>query len=108
MAISIACFANKLNLPDLILIGAAHNVYLQWLEQTGLVGAILMWSCLGWLFITIALALRGKQRLSGLLRLTLSSSVLVLTHGLTDFSLEVPGITALWALLLGLAAGRAG
>jgi len=100
-------FANKINFSDLSLIGAAHNVYLQWLEQTGLIGSILMWSCLGWLFVMIALALRRQPRLSGLLRLALSSSVLVLTHGLTDFSLEAPSIAALWALLLGLAAGRA-
>ena len=99
--------ADRADSGDLLLIGAAHNVYLQWLEQVGLIGSVLMWGCLAWILVIIGLALFRKQRLSVVFRLSLASSVLVLSHGSTDFSLEVPSIAALWTVLLGLATGRA-
>lgn len=97
----------RANAPDLLLIGATHNVYLEWLEQTGLVGSLLMWSCIGSMIAAMGVALFSRRSLSVALRLALCASLLVLTHGMTDFSLEVPAVASLWTALLGLGLGRA-
>jgi O-antigen ligase len=88
--------------PALAATTQLHNVYLQWLVEAGLLGALPM-------FAAVALVLwtagrRGLQRRSGrtLVAGLLAADVVVLLHGLTDFSLQIPSIAALWALLLGL------
>ena len=83
-------------------IRATHNVYLQWLQETGLVGAFPMF-----LLIATILSLSlwrsgrgpgGRTPLHGLL----CANLVVLIHGMTDYALQVPSIAALWAFLLGL------
>lgn len=81
---------------------AAHNVYLQWLTETGVVGFGLMA-----LTLVVVMA-RGVMRAGavkpgqGLLRGTVAASLVVLAHGLTDYALQTPSIAAFWAFLLGL------
>lgn len=88
-------------------ITGVHNVYLQWLEGAGLVGAIPMFLCIGAL---IALTLRGalrRSRMTGLLAGLLGVDAVFLIHGATDFGLEMMAIAAFWAWLLGLQASLA-
>ena len=81
---------------------ATHNVYLQWLQEAGLVGAIPM-------FLLIAAVLGLSVWRSGGVRGTrtplhglICANLVILIHGLTDYALQVPSIAALWAFLLGL------
>ncbi|CAL1691020.1 hypothetical protein MMB232_01155 [Brevundimonas subvibrioides] len=80
--------------------GAAHNVFLQWLMEAGAVGSALMFATIGW----VLLRGWGRVRWAGP---ALAAGVFLL-HGLTDFTLQVFAMAALFAYLLGLhAAPRA-
>lgn len=83
-------------------IGAAHNVYIQWLEEAGLFGALPM-------FALIALIIAKAVRRSALLdtgatlqRGLIAANLVLLIHGTTDYAIQVPSIAAFWAYLLGL------
>lgn len=84
---------------------ATHNVYLQWLEEAGLIGALPMFALVG--CIVTPAALRARRTGSGqtLLIGLVCANLVVLIHGLTDFALQVPSIAAFWSLLLGLQFG---
>lgn len=91
--------------PSLWTIRAAHNVYLQWLEEAGLVGALPMFLLIGWIvFDAVRRARQGGAGQTLLIGLVCANLVILL-HGLTDFALQVPSIAAFWALLLGLQFG---
>jgi O-antigen ligase len=82
-------------------IRATHNVYLQWLQEAGLVGAAPMFALIGLVLIVSILRAasgRGRTMQLGLV----CASLVVLVHGLTDYALQVPSIAAFWAFLLGL------
>lgn len=86
-------------------INAAHNIVAQWLLDGGVVGTVLM-------FATIAVVLtiliqRGGSRRPGAGRAigVLAFSCVLIGHNQFDYSLQVPGVAALWALLLGLGLG---
>ena len=103
---------NKLSMTDqnysfLWNVHATHNVYLQWLEEGGLIGAAPMFACLGWLLLTTAAAGRHRSRMETALRGLTMASVVLLVHGATDFALQEPSISSMWACLLGLGAGLA-
>ncbi|NBB66103.1 O-antigen ligase family protein [Pseudomonas sp. ODNR1LW] len=90
------------NYGALRIIGATHNVYIQWLEEAGVLGALPM-------FALIALIIGTAIRRSALLdtgatlqRGLIAASLVVLVHGTTDYALQVPSIAAFWAYLLGL------
>ena len=88
--------------PLLWNIRAAHSVYLQWLEQAGLVGAIPMFVAIGLvMYATLRGALR-RNRMTSLLYALLAVDLVFLLHGVTDFALETPSMSAFWAWLLGL------
>jgi O-antigen ligase len=83
-------------------IRAAHNVYLQWLEETGVVGALLMFSVIGLIHWEIFQGLRSRQSMGWLMRGVLGCSTVLLVQGFGDFTLQTPAIALMWALLLGL------
>ena len=90
------------NYGNLWSIRATHNVYLQWLEEAGIVGAAPMFILIG---VVLAVGVwRTTQLRSGqtLLRALVVGSLVVLIHGTTDYGLQVPSIAAFWAFLLGL------
>lgn len=83
-------------------IRAAHNVYLQWLEEAGLIGAIPMFALIAVLLGVGAWRAIQVQRGGGLARGLVCASLVVLVHGFTDFALQVPSIAMMWAFILGL------
>jgi hypothetical protein len=82
---------------------AAHNAYLQWLEEAGIFGSIPMFACLGWIIARTALGSRNRRRMTTWLRACVAASIVVLIHSWSDFSLEIPAIAMLWSVLLGSA-----
>lgn len=90
------------NVETLWSVRAAHNVYLQWLEEAGLFGALPMFALVGLILIlSIRRSLRlrtGRSQHHALV----ASNLVVLIHGTADFALQVPSIAAFWAFLLGL------
>jgi O-antigen ligase len=88
-------------------LNALHNVYLQWLEEAGVVGASLMFACIALLLANIWRGLVVRASMLTWLRAVLAASLLVLVHGLVDYALQVPSIAWMWALLLGVGCGVA-
>ena len=85
--------------------GAAHNVFLQWLEEGGVAGAGAMFACVIVILVVIAGGLSRRRRSRIWLRAVLIASLGVILHGLFDYALEVPSVALQWTLLLGVAAG---
>lgn len=82
-----------------------HNVYLQWLEEAGLIGALPMFGLVGAIIGVTTWRTFRRSRNRTLLVGLLSASVIVLLHGGVDVGLNTPSFCALWSLLLGLAFG---
>jgi O-antigen ligase len=90
------------NFYELWYIRAAHNVYLQWLEETGVVGALLMFAVIAVIHWEILKGHNARQSLVWLMRGVLGFSAVLLLQSLGDFTLQTPAIALMWALLLGL------
>ncbi len=93
----------KLRPIGMVLIwGEAHNVYLELMVDLGvpaalsllLAQALLLWRCLE--------GALQRQSVPGLSLVALAAGVIAAAHSLLDFSLQIPAVAALWALLLGL------
>ncbi|MEJ2816530.1 O-antigen ligase family protein [Caulobacter sp. CCG-8] len=91
------------SLPTLFNVRATHNLYLQWLEEGGVVGSLAMLA----LFVAIIAPVvkRGLQpgAVGAWSRAVVCGAVLFLLHGITDFALQVPAVQALAAMVLGVA-----
>ena len=88
-------------------LGAAHNVYLQWLLQMGVTGAVCMFAAVG---LIVAATVRGVARRSTQQAVGLACIAIVAVfavHGLVDYALEVPSMAALFSVILGLGYGIA-
>jgi O-antigen ligase len=81
---------------------AVHNVYLGWLEQAGLFGALPMFACIAALVLTTARKGLRRTRSVNLIFALLAVDVVFMIHGVSDFALEMFGVAALWSYLLGL------
>ncbi|NBW13986.1 MAG: O-antigen ligase family protein [Caulobacteraceae bacterium] len=80
---------------------AVHNVYLQWLEEAGIIGALPMFLLIGTILVAAVWRTFNLRKGQTLLRGVIAASVVVLVHGTVDFGLQVPSIAAFWAFLLG-------
>lgn len=87
--------------PELWTIRATHNVYLQWLEEAGVVGAVPMFASVAWIIGASLMRVASGQG-QGLMIGLICLNLVVLIHGLVDFALQVPSIAAFWSFLLGL------
>lgn len=86
-------------------IRAVHNVYLQWLVEGGVIGTVLMFSTVVCL---LAVAMKGAVRGAfESLAPFLAIDLVFLLQGLVDYSLQIPSVALMWALLLGLQAAAA-
>jgi O-antigen ligase len=92
---------NALNFGALWNVRAAHNVYLQWLEQAGIVGTVPMFLCIGYIVCHTAWGVRVRRRMTTWIRGCVAVALVFLIHGWSDFSLEVPAIAIFWSLILG-------
>lgn len=88
--------------PRVWSVRAAHNVYLGWLEQGGIVGALPMFACIGALILTTVLGALRRTRAVNLIVALVAANFVFLGDGLTDFALEMFSVSAMWAYLLGL------
>ena len=85
--------------------GAAHNVYLQWLLQAGIVGTLMLALVLLPIILSIFLGLGRRRRRTTYMRATLCVVLLVGAHGMVDYAVEIPLVAWWLAWLLGLASG---
>lgn len=90
------------NFGSMWTVRATHNVYLQWLEEAGLLGALPMFGAIA---SVIAISLwRGlrRTRMTYVLFALLAANLAVLVHGFTDFALQTPSVALTWSYMLGL------
>lgn len=92
-------------LRELHNVRAVHNLYVQWLEEAGVVGAALMAALLGQRLAPIVRAAFGAGGVGIWARGAICVTAVFLIHGLSDFALQVPAIQALAALGLGAVGG---
>ena len=87
--------------------GGAQNVLAHWLVEAGIAGFMTMVAVLGAMHLRIVTAMGQRGAVRTFLRIAIAASVLLVLHGATDSSLDMPGVAWLYALLLGAACGVA-
>ncbi|MBX9745781.1 MAG: O-antigen ligase family protein [Hyphomonadaceae bacterium] len=94
------------NMGPLRQAGAAHNIFVQSLEETGVVGFGLIFlavaACLLRTLVKVFTSNRSLEWNAALLGI----STVFLVHGAFDFALQVPAVGALYAYVLGLLTPR--
>lgn len=96
-----AVIVSEQNFRELSIVQAAHNVYLQWFEETGYVGLGLLIGLNLAILVPIFLAARRRERMGGRLWGLLAAYSVFLLHGLTDYAFQEPTLALYTALLLG-------
>jgi len=90
------------NFGSLWTVRATHNVYIQWLEEAGLIGALPMFGAIGSVIIISLWRGLRRTRMTYLIFALLAANLAVLVHGFTDFALQTPSVALMWAYMLGL------
>jgi O-antigen ligase len=96
---------NNANLAALDALGAAHNVYIQWIEQAGVPGAAAMFVTVAAIGASLAIAAVRRRRMRSWALGIMAMLLLFLLHGASDFALEVPSMTLWLSVMLGLGCG---
>jgi O-antigen ligase len=91
----------------LAFLGAAHDVYLQWLLQMGAPGALAMFGCVGLVLIATVRGAARRASQQTLAVACLGVAAVFAVHGLVDYALEAPSMAAFFSLILGLGYGIA-
>lgn len=89
------------NYHDQRAMGSAHNIYVQALEETGLVGLGLWVLALGAISVKLLVLAIGRRPGADWASAALASLFVVLAHGAVDFGLQLPAIAAWLAFVLG-------
>lgn len=93
------------SLRELHNVRAVHNLYVQWLEEAGIVGAALMAALFCERMAPVVRAGFGSGGVGIWARGAVCAAAVFLIHGLSDFALQVPAIQALAVLGLGAMGG---
>ncbi len=87
--------------------GDTHNVFVTWLVELGIVGLALLVFAVVAMHTRIFTAMKSRRTPRTFPRLAVMASILMLLHGVTDSSLDLPSAVWLYAFLLGAACGVA-
>ncbi len=82
-------------------IRAMHNVYLQWLEETGIVGLVCLILVNLAVLLPIYQSAQRRQTMGARLWIVLAAYLVFLIHGLTDYAFQEPALELFTAVLLG-------
>lgn len=83
-------------------IRAAHSVYLGWLEEAGLIGALPMFGCVAAVVAGTVRKTLSRSRMVPVLFALVGVDAVYMAHGAVDFALQMFSVAAMWAYLLGL------
>ncbi len=79
----------------------AHSDWLESLLDLGIPMGLVLWAAIGLLASGLARGIFHRRRNGWLPTLGLATGMVVLMHGLIDFSLQIPGVVFPWAALIG-------
>ena len=88
-----------------VYVHAAHNVYMQWLVQVGIIGTAIFAAVYIYVLTRIFRGARLARRYRTYCLAILCVSLLVGVHGIFDYALEIPVIMLCYAWLLGVGYG---
>ena len=83
-------------------IDKAHSVYLELMAELGSIAFAVLMAALAWIIGMIAFGLFRRRRDFLFPSVALGSAVLIGTHNLVDFSVQMPAIAATWSAMLGV------
>jgi O-antigen ligase len=81
----------------------AHNDYIEWATETGLIGCLVLLASLALLALPLLRRCHGRADFGVLGYAAVASLVAIGLHALTDFNLEIPGNALTLAVIAGLA-----
>lgn len=87
--------------------GGAQNLGVSWLVEIGVIGLGILLFVLGAIHLRIVSALTSRRAPRSFARMAIAASILLLLHGVTHSSLNIPAVGWLYAFLLGCACGLA-
>jgi O-antigen ligase len=102
-----ARFQTLHNAKAMLAPGGAQNLPVSWLVETGVIGLALLLSVIGAIHLRIVSALRSRRAPRSFPRMAIAATTLLLLHGVTGSSLNIPAVGWMYALLLGCARGLA-
>lgn len=79
-----------------------HNTYLELMMELGVPAALMLFAAIGLIMWRCLAGALTRQRDSHIPLIAFAASLLAATHSLFDFSLQIPGLTIVYAALLGL------
>ncbi len=85
----------------------AHNAYLQNLWELGLPAAALFYAALAWLGLALLRGAWVRRRERLYVSIALAAYVAGALHAMVDFSFQIPAVTALFAMLMGIGCAHA-
>lgn len=85
----------------------AQSVYVQWMLEGGLLATLAIGASIVLINALLAIGALRRKRLRSWLRATVAVSVLIVVQGVASDALQTWSTAALWAVLLGVAAGLA-
>jgi O-antigen ligase len=80
---------------------------MHWLVEAGILGLGMILLFIGAMHVGIVCSLVHRNAPRSFPRLAIAAGVFLLLHGVSDFSLDLPSVAWLYALLLGVACGVA-
>lgn len=87
-------------------IDKAHNDYLELAAGLGIPAAIIWWLSIAWVFFNCCVGCLCRNRDHIFPLLAIGGTVLVASHSIVDFSLQIPAVALLYATLLGIGAAQ--
>lgn len=84
----------------------AHNVYLENMLELGTPAALLLFAVVALLFVVAAIGIRRRRQNAVYPCVGLAVTVLVAVHAIVDFSLQIPAVAVLYAMVMGIAAAQ--
>lgn len=84
----------------------AHSTYLENVLELGLPAALALFGVFAWFLVVTYRGIRARRKDAVYPCIGFAATVLVAVHSIVDFSLQIPAVTATYALLMGAACGQ--
>lgn len=88
-------------------ISKAHNSYLEFASDAGIPALLLLLAVYGWIVLSCFTGIRTRKQDAVYPGIGLAAAVLVGLHALVDFSVQIPAVAALFAVILGVGYAQA-